>query len=251
MKALALAIPLFVCAPAQTDGSGPPQVDQDAVRAYREGDYATATSLWKQALEEVELPGERARIAYDLGNAAFREGRKLDAVGWYTASLRLVPRDADAWSNLELARTEAGLDPADRGDLVSTIARLLGSMTPAEAEWVVLGALALLLLCLSCEALRGGVLWRRASIAAAVVVALSLGPWLWSLERASRQPVMIVASDGAAARSEPRGDAKQIERIAVGAEVERLDRLPGWIKVRTGEGNEVWVRERAVFDLVL
>lgn len=251
MYALAFSALLSVCAPVQTNAAGPTQVDQDAVRAYREGDYATATSLWKQALEAVELPGERARIAYDLGNAAFREGQMLEAVGWYTASIRLAPRDADAWSNLELARTEAGLEPADRGDLASTTSRLLSSMTPAEAEWIVLGALALLALCLSFEALRGGALWRRTSLAAAVVVALALGPWLWSLQHSKRQPVMIVASDGAAARSEPRGDAKQIERIAVGTEVERLDRLPGWVKVRTTEGNEAWVRERAVFELVL
>src|SRR6185436_3640855 len=94
-----------------------PGVDQAAIDAYRRGNYDSAKSLWISALESAPLPSaERARILYDLGNAAFRSDAPLEAVGWYTASLRLRPRDADTWTNLEHARRTAKLDPADRGD---------------------------------------------------------------------------------------------------------------------------------------
>jgi hypothetical protein len=126
-----------------------PGFDQAAVDAYRRGDYAGAKSLWIATLETgrdesgAPLPdGERARILYDLGNAAFRAGEPLEAVGWYTASLRLRPRDAETWSNLEHARRTAKLEPADRGDLAATLGRLLTSITHVESQWLALAGAA-------------------------------------------------------------------------------------------------------------
>ena len=220
----------------------------EAASAYRAGDYDTARSLWLAELSEGAAPRERARLSYNLGNVAFRSGDTAEAIGWYTASLALAPRDADAWANLELARAEAGLEPADRGDLASTVQRVATSMTLAESEWLLFATLGLFAFCLAGEALRGSATWRRLSLLAFLMCGLVAIPWTWNLVRSGRHPMLVVA-DATAARSEPRPDAKRLEELTLGTEVEKLDELPGWIQVRDPDGERVWVRDNAVFDL--
>lgn len=233
---------------------GTPVPDTDAaadhgVQAYRAGDWALAQAEWRSALAATEVPAERARLAYDLGNAAFRMGETLHAVAWYTTALRLSPRDSDAWANLELARSEAGLEPADRGDLTDTLERLVSSMTLIESEWAVLLCLALFALCLAGEALRGGVVWRRLCLCAAGLVLLLCVPWCWNLAREDADVWMVVSERPAAARSEPRPDATRLTELLPGSVYERLDQLPGWVQVSGEERVAVWVRDHALFDL--
>lgn len=233
-------------APRAADAEAGPD---DAVAAYRRGDYESASALWERELEATGDPAEKARLAYDLGNASYRSGHLLEAIGWYTAALRHEPRDADTWANLELARAEAGLEPADRGDLAATTLRVLSSLTLAESEWLVLGSLALLALALSWEALHGGRAARRAALAAAGLTAIALVPWCWNLLDDSTRPALIVAEDGTPARSEPRPDGTRLFELEPGTRVERLDVLPGWVEV-AADGRAVWVAEGALFDLV-
>jgi tetratricopeptide (TPR) repeat protein len=220
-----------------------------ATAAYRAGRYGAAETLWNDELLAAEEAPERARLAYNLGNVAYRQGNVEEAVGWYTAALRLTPRDPDVWANLELARTESGLEPADRGDLESTTKRLVSAFTLAESEWLVIGLMLLLGACLGGEALRGGKLWRRLSFGALLLVAGSLAPFTWNKIHEGGQPMMIVSKRAVPARAEPRPDAKRITEFAPGLEVERLDGLPGWVKVAAPDGLELWVRDTAVFDL--
>lgn len=223
-------------------------LDQRAAEAYRAKDYATAAALWEEALPEAEGPSERARLLYNLGNGAYRRERFLEAVGWYTAALRLTPRDADAWKNLELARSSAELEPADRGDLAATMTRLLSSLTRGEAEWLLFAALLGWAACLAGEALRGGRTWRRLcwlGLVGLLVVAAPLG---WHLWHAGERPLMVVQKGGTQGRSEPRGDATALRRLEAGDVVLWRDELPGWVGVRTDRG-DLWVRERTVFEL--
>jgi hypothetical protein len=192
---------------------------------------------------------ERARLCYDLGNVAYREGRVLEAVGWYTASLRLRPRDDDAWANLEHVRAEAHLPPADRGDLTATLARVLGSLTPAEAEWLALGGSALWLALALGEAFRGSRASRRLAWLGAALAIAACAPWVWGLARGGGDPLLVVRAEPAPVHSEPREGAAAIAEAASGSEVERLDELPGWTKVRLEGGTEGWVDGEAVFAL--
>jgi tetratricopeptide (TPR) repeat protein len=222
---------------------------QDAgADAYRAGDYDTATTLWQDALSVAEAPPERARLCYNLGNAAYRRGERLEAIGWYVACLRLAPRHARAWANLELARAEEELPPADSGNLEDTLARAVSALTRGEAEWLALAALALLALCLLGEALRGGA-WRGASLLVLCTLCVALVPLGWHLTRDDGRTLLVVRAGGAPARSEPRPDAKRLFDLAAGAEVRHLDALPGWVKVEGQGRREVWVREDALFDL--
>lgn len=244
------AAPLFgLEAPAS---GAPTTADAAAVAAYRSGDLETARSLWLELLEADPpkvIGAERARVLHNLGNLAVRQKEDLRAVGWYTASLRLRPRDADTRANLEFARLSAGLPPADRGDLSATVHLLLTWLDLGEAGWLALFATLPLLLALALEALRGGRRWRwTAVLCVGVALVGSLPLWV-GLARSASDPVLIVATRGASVRAEPRADSDAIELAAAGAELERVDEYPGWVRVELGRGRSGWVREDEAFAL--
>ncbi len=219
------------------------------VEAYRRGDFETARALWSALVHEPLPRAARGVLFYDLGNAAYRTGRELEAVAWYTSAVRAVPRNGDAWSNLEFVRREAGLEPADRGDLSSTLARLLTALDRGEAAWLVLASLGLLALALAGEAVRGGTLWRRLSLAALLWTLVSAAPLAWQLAHRPRDPLMIVAAPSAALRSEPRETSQPVAQAPAGDVVERIDSVPGWERVLTGDGERGWVTDTSVHEL--
>ena len=173
----------------------------------------------------------------------------MEAVGWYTACLRLAPRHADAWHNLELVRAEAGLDPADRGDLRSTVQRLLLSLRPEEARLLALCALGALALVLAFEAFFGGFLWRALSVVTAAGAVVLCLPFFFRLGDDARDPMLVVRAPTVSLRAEPHSSRDPIASLDAGDEVERIDTLPGWVRVARDDGTRGWVQEEALFPL--
>ena len=219
------------------------------VDAYRRGDFAEASVFWRSCLDDELAARDRARVAYNLGNAAWRGGDALEAVGWYTIALRGDPRSADVWHNLELVRAEAELEPADRGDLRATWNRLVTSVTPAESRVLVLLALLPLALALLGEALRGGKLWRMAALGCLALAALFAVPWMGHLLADGGETVLVVRTSPVALRSEPRRDLEPVGQLDPGAAAVRIDALPGWVRVETEDGVRGWLQEEAIFSL--
>jgi len=219
------------------------------VEAYRRGAYAEADAHWQASLELPLAEVDRARVLYDLGNAAWRRGEFLIAVGWYTLGLELEPRDADLWHNLELARASAELEPADRGDLSATFDRITSSLRPAEARFLAAAGLALLALVLLGEALRGGHVWRRLAWTAFVLAGLVAIPWLRQAFETERDRLLVVRAPSVTLRSEPRLEREAIASLPAGTEVVRIDALPGWVRVRTPDGERGWLQADALFAL--
>lgn len=227
-------------------------IDADAVSAYREGDLDTARTLWIELLEQepaVLRGAERARVLFNLGNLAVRAQDDLEAVGWYSASLRLRPRDRAAWKNLEFARLNSELEEADRGDLRDTLAHLLGSLTPGESRSLALLALLPLAIAFAFEALRGGLFWRLACLAGLLLAIAGAIPLGYSLATAQVDPVMVIEKKGLPARAEPRDDAKRVVLLEAGESYERVNSYPEWVQVRLGAGRLGWVRDTGVFAL--
>jgi hypothetical protein len=255
MGAFPIGLVFLACAalgaPAAALERPPAQPDAVAIGAYRSGDLARARAEWTALLApEHGIEGdERARILYDLGNVAFREGHPLEAVGWYTASLRLRPRDADAWANLEHARREAQLAPADRGDLRATLGRLLGAFTSAEARLLALAGMLAWAATLALEALRGGRAMRWLARGGTLLALLLSTPWLHGAWTRPVHPHVVVEEGQAIVRSEPRADAAVVAEVNAGEQVEGLDALPAWVKVRAPDGTEGWVGAGSVFAL--
>ena len=242
---------LFVAAATPAlESRGQDAIDTDAVDAYRAGDHADALARWDELLRTTNLePAERGRLFYNAGNAAARGGSWFEAVGYYTEALHVTPRDGDLWANLEYARREAGLEPADRGDLVSTLARGLSAWTLEEARWIALGGLLLFAAALIYEALRGGRPGRSMAWAGLTLALLSAAP-LARHQLADDSPtVFVVSRTGLAVRSEPRSDAQVLERATPCTYLRELDRLSGWVGVELEGGTKGWVPEEGVLSL--
>lgn len=244
-------VPSITEQPAQGSSitPAPSELDAAAVRAYRDQDLATAEALWREGLRSADLSDrERARWMTNLGNVAARDDRWTEAAAWFEGSLLLRPRDADTRAKMDHARAEAGWPPADRGDLASTTARVLGSVTEDEARWVALLALVPLAVALTGEALRGGRAWRRGVWLAALVWLAGTVPCVHAALRAD-DPVIVTAVGGASARAEPRDSATRLERLPAGSRWDRVDTLGEWTKLRGTDGRDVWVPAGDVFAL--
>lgn len=249
---------LWIGAPAglclqQSEPASVEALYAQGLAAYRAPtpDLATARASWSAALDKAaDLgPATRAQLCKSLGNLAYRQERPLEAAAWFSAAIRLVPRDSDAWNNLEFARSKAGLEPADRGDLAATFERVLHSLTLAEAEWLALfTALALALLIV----LRAFVLGRAAN--RPLWVALVLAPilcssWIVQWSEASGDPVFVVSTAGVTVGSEPRMAAPKVALLAAGARAQRIEQLAGWVRIETARGERGWVAADSVFAL--
>ena len=219
------------------------------VAAYRRGDHAAASELWLEALEHPLPAGERARVCYDLGNAAWRSGRRGEALGWYSAALRAAPRHADARRNLTFAREELGLQPADEGSLASAFRRAAGSFTRAEAGWAALAASALLFGLIALEALLGGRLWRWLSLCAGALALASAAAWIHAARASAGDPYVAIGVPSVSLRAEPRNDLSSIASVDAGRTVERVDELAGWLRVETAAGERGWAPAEELFRL--
>ena len=259
MRLLLLSLALLFCgspsfaqsdAPRPTDPTG--TIDAEAIAAYRAGDLETARTLWLELLERDPSPvtgPERGRLLYNLGNLAVRAKEDLEAVGWYTASLRVRPRDASTRANLEFARLNAELPPADRGDLSATFEVLLASLTRGESAWLALFALLPLLVTFAFEAFHGGRRWRWASVGAVCFALIGSIPLGYQILEADSDPVLVIASNGAAGRAEPRPEAEVVQSLEPGTKLERIDEFPGWVQLELDRSHQVWVPAREVFAL--
>ncbi|HUR29253.1 MAG TPA: SH3 domain-containing protein [Planctomycetota bacterium] len=232
----------------------------DAARHFQEGldaysaatpDYPAARAAWTIALEESRGASahERALLCRNLGNVAYRQDRPLEAAAWFTAAIQLEPRDGDAWSNLELARTKAGLEPADRGDLAATLQRVVHALSLREAEWLALGAaLGVALLVVLRALVFGRALTRWLPVAVALAAALSV-PWCVQLAEARRDPLFVISTAGVAVQSEPRAASTKVALLPAGGRAERLEELAGWVRVASSAGERGWVPAETVLAL--
>lgn len=225
-------------------------IDLDAVEAYREGDHVEALARWDELLRTSTLSSkERARILYNAGNAAARGGGWFEAVGYYTEALEGAPRDGDLWANLEFARREAGLEPADRGDLAATLERSLSAWTVDEARWIALGGVLLLAAALGHEAVRGGRGGRTVAWVGLSLALLASAPLARHRLADDSSKVFVISERDLAVRSEPRADAQVLERAKPGTYRSELDRLGDWVGVDTESGAKGWVLESGVLVL--
>lgn len=229
----------------------PRELYASGVEHYREQDYSGARACWTQALEHpagLDAPG-RAQCCKGLGNIAFRQDRPLEAAAWFTAAIELAPRDGEAWSNLELARSKAGIEPADRGDLGATLQRVLHALSLAEAEWLALCVALALALGIVLRALVFGRAATRWLGLAAALGAFALLPWIVRLREQGQDPLFVVSSAGAPVLSEPRSQASKLALLPAGARALRLESVAGWVRVQTQQGSRGWVSSESVFAL--
>jgi tetratricopeptide (TPR) repeat protein len=211
---------------------------------YEKGQYAEAAA----AYETLAAGHTSAALAYNLGNAYYRQGRIGKAVLQYERAHRLAPRDRDIRENLEFARQQMKEpQPAFTAALRDGIAGLAG-----------LNELAVLCSFFSViffGTFAAGLLVRRRRIALVAVVAflglLLSGAWLLlKLDAEVWTATGIVVAGPAEVRNGPGAENSVGFTLPEGRKVLLLGASGDWTAVGLpAEGLRGWIEKKFVEPL--
>ncbi len=214
-----------------------------ASSAYRAGDYAKASALWSSVLAQgSEQSVDPADILFNLGNAAVRRARPVEALGWYRACLKLAPRRSDARFNATLASTQASLDQSQGSDVTATLGRLISSVTAAESGYASMLLALFAGVCTAVWSWRKDAWLRRLAVASAALALVVLVPYIARELKPNGQEWFVRAPKTATVHSEPRKDAASLFELRAGDQVLGIERVLDWIKIDAESKGRGWMQ---------
>ena len=263
--------PLILCAIATTSSRALCATDaqdtiatelQAAQTAYDQGvesartDPAAAQKYFAQAangFDKVVKSGvSNGKLLYNLGNAQVQAQQIGSGIGSYLQSQRIMPGDSQLQSNLAHARTlvkdrfdsGGGIlmeDVSDWWHLISFNSRL----TLAGMFWIAAWSIAAFLLHQPTAARHetARVLVRRAAWGLAMCGVILGATVLSDITAAQLWPQGVTTSDGVIVRK-GNGDGfdpQFAEPLSQGVEFRVLQRRPGWLLIRLGDGKSGWI----------
>lgn len=208
----------------------------EAVRAYRAGDYQAADAAFAAAYERT---GDR-RLLRARGNCQYRMG-DLAGARWSYERARLgLPRDEELLANLRVLRRQLELPPEPPG-FTAELRRQLDRWTVWERAAVASVAMLLAAGCLLFGWRRIGLRWLGlVCLVPGVVLAVDV-VWL-----APSRPVEAVALQELQVTSEPRADLEAVATVRQGVMVELGGSTQGaFVRVRV-QGRTGYVPRAAV-----
>ena len=263
--------PLILCAIATTSSRALCATDaqdtiatelQAAQTAYDQGvesartDPAAAQKYFAQAangFDKVVKSGvSNGKLLYNLGNAQVQAKQIGSGIGSYLQAQRIMPGDSQLQSNLAHARTlvkdrfdsGGGIlmeDVSDWWHLISFNSRL----TLAGIFWIAAWSIAAFLLQQPTAARHetARVLVRRAAWGLAMCGVILGATVLSDITAAQPWPQGVTTSDGVMVRK-GNGDGfdpQFAEPLSQGVEFRVLQRRPGWLLIRLGDGKSGWI----------
>ena len=235
---------------------------QAAQTAYDQGvesartDPAAAQKYFAQAangFDKVVKSGvTNGKLLYNLGNAQVQAKQIGSGIGSYLQAQRIMPGDSQLQSNLAHARTlvkdrfdsGGGIlmeDVSDWWHLISFNSRL----TLAGMFWIAAWSIAAFLLHQPTAARHetARVLVRRAAWGLAMCGVILGATVLSDITAAQLWPQGVTTSDGVMVRK-GNGDGfdpQFAEPLSQGVEFRVLQRRPGWLLIRLGDGKSGWI----------
>ena len=235
---------------------------QAAQTAYDQGvesartDPAAAQKYFAQAangFDKVVKSGvTNGKLLYNLGNAQVQAKQIGSGIGSYLQAQRIMPGDSQLQSNLAHARTlvkdrfdsGGGIlmeDVSDWWHLISFNSRL----TLAGIFWIAAWSIAAFLLHQPTAARHetARVLVRRAAWGLAICGVILGATVVSDITAAQLWPQGVTTSDGVMVRK-GNGDGfdpQFAEPLSQGVEFRVLQRRPGWLLIRLGDGKSGWI----------
>ena len=235
---------------------------QAAQTAYDQGvesartDPAAAQKYFAQAangFDKVVKSGvTNGKLLYNLGNAQVQAKQIGSGIGSYLQAQRIMPGDSQLQSNLAHARTlvkdrfdsGGGIlmeDVSDWWHLISFNSRL----TLAGMFWIAAWSIAAFLLHQPAAARHetARVLVRRAAWGLAICGVILGATVVSDITAAQLWPQGVTTSDGVMVRK-GNGDGfdpQFAEPLSQGVEFRVLQRRPGWLLIRLGDGKSGWI----------
>lgn len=200
-----------------------------------------------------------AGLHYNLANALLQSGDRGGAILEYLRARDLAPADARIAANLAYARTlvpgrpAMGQDPSlvDRLATWWHVVPMPIRATAAATAWIGFWILLFWRLARPKAASTdegGSIVWRY--ILAAFLLVAAVGGFTIAVDLAEQHDDTrgVVLGDGVVVR---KGNGDGFERaleqpLAAGVEFRSVERRPGWVQIRLGDGLGGWVPERSV-----
>jgi hypothetical protein len=212
-----------------------------ANRLYAEGKFAAAANLYGTIIHSGTVS---PNLLFNDGNAEFKAGNLGLAIAAFRRAELLAPRDPEIRANLDFVRNQVqGSTIRDR-----RWQDWLGQLT--LNEWTLLTATAfwLVFILFSLRQLRPALVSKLRTINSLLVaLTLLLGAAL-GVQAANHfsNPVAVVTSAGATARSGPFDDAQSVFAPHDGAELSVLSRHDDWCQVTDSTGKIGWLNQKQV-----
>ncbi len=232
LAAAFLAAPVFAAEAA-------PATFEDANTRYQKGDFKGAVEGYEQLL--ASSPRTPASL-YNLGNAAFRTGKKGKALLNYRRALEIAPRDEDTrWNVLvvQSALIDRISEPA--GPLDVAVEKITAYVSTNEAAVAFTAALALWALTAfaAFAGVRGGFF---GFIRTLIVTAVLISGLVLAVECYShKDPRAVILAKEVTARYGPSTRETKAFVLHEGAEVRVTDRTKDWVYATLQSGNSGWI----------
>jgi tetratricopeptide (TPR) repeat protein len=254
---------------AQIESETPAVLFARGNAAYEAGDYARAIDEYTRV---VDAGVSHTDLAYNLGNAYFKQGDLGQAILWYERAHRFAPREADVRENLDLTRSllrDQQLLPSEprwRATLLSWHR----DTTAAESTAAASVLYALLCLVGVCFVFRESEAISRAyarisvlspgrlfgldkaqdlglAIAVVAIIAGAFGYSAMSKVRAeSSRAIGIVLAEEVSVFSGPSREASVQFKVHEGTRVRVSDARPGWVRVDLPGDLTGWIDESSL-----
>ena len=219
---------------------------------YLRGDFSSAVAAYEQVDQQGVVSSE---LAYNLGNAYYRQGHLGRAIWAWERAVALDPDAEDARYNLAQTRKAAARrvqDKIEGADRDPIWIRVVTELTLSTETWLFLGLyLAFFVaLVLRLRARRAGrhddaPVWGPLAAIFAVTAAVA-GTLLVGRIALERVPFAIVLGDSVPVKEGADLNYKTTFDVHAGLRVRLLDHDQDWVRIRLANGLEGWVRDRDV-----
>ena len=221
--------------------------DRQTVELYRQGNllyeggkYAEASRTYERIIERGISNGH---VYYNLGNAYYKQDQIGQAILAYERATRLMPRDVDLRSNLDLAN-ERTIDQI-AVDVPWFGRQALDAVTVNQATAAATTAGFLASLALVCYLLASRPRARSAAAYALLVTSLvllmAIGFMSIKIYDVLENRSGIVLSPAAIVRTSPDVSSEPVFTLHEGAKVQLVEHRDEWTRIRLPDGKNGWL----------
>lgn len=231
------------------------ELTEQADSAYTADDFATALSLYTDAME---ADGPSAALWYNIGNTRYRLGQTGQAIVAYERALRLDPTDEDIRANLDFVLARTTDRPGDNGTFISNTAdSIASSATPNLWAWIAIGIFALCIGCIALYSFSINIALRKTGFFGAIILFLATIATatiaIHAASNASRGDRAVITASSTILSTSPREPKDRSEEAMLlheGTRLQILDSVAAtadttglkWYDVRIDNHHRAWIR---------
>ncbi|MEN6511831.1 MAG: tetratricopeptide repeat protein [Chloroherpetonaceae bacterium] len=226
--------------------SDPTQIFKQANEFYAQKDYIKAIENYNHLVNQGIIS---ANIYFNLANSYYRNNNIGKAILYYNRAKRLDPNDYDINSNLQIAKLKTidKIQPLPKFFLTAWVEDISKSQSPETfgVLSIIFSFLGFGLLTLYIYSRKAK--WKRISFFSGIVSLLIMIAFLLlafkgnSYRLSDNEGIVIPAS--VYIKSSPDKSSTDLFILHEGTEIEVLDKVSNWSRIRIANGNQGWIED--------